>query len=84
MEVARFPDDLFLEFVVVHVDCRLNKHDRRGTPASNHNALGDQGTAHRPRVIFYGFGVASQAGLRLYPVVISSSRDPPSWENLLE
>jgi len=73
MEVARFPDDFFPEFVVVHVDGRLNEHNGRGTAASNNNALSDQGTAHSTRVILYGFGVASQAGLRLDPVVVSAS-----------
>jgi len=63
MEVASFPQDLFLELVVVHVDSGLDEYDGGGSTTANYDALRNETWAHCACVVFNGFGIASKTGL---------------------
>jgi len=63
MEVASFPQDLFLELVVVHVDSGLDEHDGGWSTAANYDTLCNETWAHCACVVFNGLGIASKTGL---------------------
>ena len=84
MEVARFSNNLFLEFILIHVDGWLDEHNRRRSAGANHDALGDHVAAHSTSVVFDGLGIASKTALRFDPIVISATGYVPSWAHLLE
>lgn len=54
VEVSRFPNDVLLQLVVVHLPGRLHEEHRRRTASPDDNTIRDEATACRSDIVFDG------------------------------